>query len=676
MYAAYAYDASAALSLALQQSSDPHDSSQVLESIAALQFDGATGQVAFDALRDRATQGQMYSLSLFVLSAAGDELGLETVRIIAANSSTEVRTITWLGGGTELPTDKKAQSERQRLELEELERNIQTWGQTAAALLVALFLATAVGAYRRGTEKKRREDAQRMATKAVNGLQQLDHPCVLISAATFIDLGRLITHESLRNDNKLHYFDSPGSLKDRHVIFFSHQWTAAREPDPSGKQFEVMVAALRHVVRAQAWEMDNVFIWIDLSSIPQSIRRVQLLAIQSLANYAAAANAFIICAPDVVHADTHKKCDIHSYNRRMWCRLEQLCHMLRKGTASMWIATTPVDCTPLEVQASGLLAGKDWILQLLRVFQGDVTVESDKHDIVLPILGLYAELYATQAARGARRRSSFQTERSRNERKWIGSFQRPSLTRPSLARTGTLENILHARAKSLTMSGREVASTAAIQSQREAMADAIFDEITRHKTEIFPPSMPSTKQTMLWRRHAMRLPLVGSFFEAKETLFGRLVEEVERKVDTGVDHFGEDLIHAIQVGSFHSMLETAAKEEESKKRKAGQGFVERSTSRISSTSRRRSCRSRSSASNLESVCDEEAGRAETHAEGEADQAREVEETSAEAHKIHQVRATVSFARRATAAARMPASVSAVPVDVEMVQPSAVHVAAA
>ena len=44
----------------------------------------------------------------------------------------------------------------------------------------------------------------------------------------------------------------------------------------------------------------------------------------------------------------------------------------------------------------------------------------------------------------------------------------------------------------------------------------------------------------------MRLPLVGPLFEARETLFGRLVEEVERKVDRGVDYAGEDLIQAIR----------------------------------------------------------------------------------------------------------------------------------
>ena len=41
----------------------------------ALETPGTLRLAYFDALRDRATQGQMYSLSLFVLSAAGDELG-------------------------------------------------------------------------------------------------------------------------------------------------------------------------------------------------------------------------------------------------------------------------------------------------------------------------------------------------------------------------------------------------------------------------------------------------------------------------------------------------------------------------------------------------------------------------------------------------------------------------
>ena len=167
-----------------------------------------------------------------------------------------------------------------------------------------------------------------------------------------------------------------------------HQWTAWAEPDPDVLQYPVMAAALRHVVRTSGWKLDDVVVWVDLFSIPQANRKLQILAINTIATYCATAHAFIICAPTTVHKDTNKGCDTASYQRRMWCRCEQLCHALRNGTERMWVATNTSQCQPL-----GTL-GLDWLKPLLRVFEGDVTVEEDKLSIVAPILGLYAELYS------------------------------------------------------------------------------------------------------------------------------------------------------------------------------------------------------------------------------------------------------------------------------------------
>ena len=108
-----------------------------------------------------------------------------------------------------------------------------------------------------------------------------------------------------------------------------HQWTAWAEPDPDVLQYPVMAAALRHVVRTSGWKLDDVVVWVDLFSIPQANRKLQILAINTIAMYCATAHAFIICAPRTVHKDTNQGCDTESYQRRMWCRCEQLCHALR-----------------------------------------------------------------------------------------------------------------------------------------------------------------------------------------------------------------------------------------------------------------------------------------------------------------------------------------------------------
>eukprot|EP00966_Prymnesium_polylepis_P241218 5578680-Prymnesium_polylepis.1 len=139
----------------------------------------------------------------------------------------------------------------------------------------------------------------------------------------------------------------------------------------------------------------------------------------------------------------------------MWCRAEQLCHTLRNGISHMYLATAPDDVCKLEspefenpsVKAaqkgtqtpspespessfskgrrkskannatSQMMAARskskahvdaksnvmrevrmesNWLDEMLCCFHGDVTKEEDTIALVLPILGLYAEVYATR----------------------------------------------------------------------------------------------------------------------------------------------------------------------------------------------------------------------------------------------------------------------------------------
>ena len=231
------------------------------------------------------------------------------------------------------------------------------------------------------------------------------------------------------------------------------------------------------------------------SSIPQKTddsHLAQALAVQTLSAYASCAAAFVVIAPEVCHADTGELCNLSSYQRRMWCRAEQFCHILRNGVDHMWLATAPRQCVklapimatlrqieavgaPIDLDAlalehSGLgrgtvaakasecgravlkrvnssavlrsggesskphgdrrkslanllhdehhflhqsahgtapphrratsfaLAATDddlaWLEDILCVFQGEATREADKFELVVPILGLYAELQA------------------------------------------------------------------------------------------------------------------------------------------------------------------------------------------------------------------------------------------------------------------------------------------
>lgn len=175
------------------------------------------------------------------------------------------------------------------------------------------------------------------------------------------------------------------------IIFFSHQWTSYTAPDPSNAQFNVMKASLHAISRRNKWPLERMMCWVDYSSVPQRQPAQQSMAIRSLSSYASMAHAFVVIAPEVEHHDSGAPLNIATYRRRMWCRLEQLCHALRNGTGRMWLATS-------ENNLKRLSADADWVKNVLpqnmRVFDGDATKEEDKLDLVPIVLGLYAEMLA------------------------------------------------------------------------------------------------------------------------------------------------------------------------------------------------------------------------------------------------------------------------------------------
>ena len=82
---------------------------------------------------------------------------------------------------------------------------------------------------------------------------------------------------------------------------------------------------------------------------------MQKLAINSISNFASCATVFVVIAPEVVHSDTGRVCNYATYQRRMWCKAEQLCHWLHNGQSRMWVATTMDDCNELSKFGAQLL---------------------------------------------------------------------------------------------------------------------------------------------------------------------------------------------------------------------------------------------------------------------------------------------------------------------------------
>lgn len=423
---AFAYDAAVALALAMKATAatqaaaaSPAGSrgASLLASLRAQRFDGATGPVAFDAIGDpnSTSPGErtVRGLDLVVfqwnvvegrdLSTAGslqpqaiDALSLQDDRWTLRDVAPGVERI-WLGGHTgAAPPD---QIMVVAMELERSERiNGIILAVLAAVLGLVLGIIAVLGAR---YALARRRQHQRIVQAYLTGLEaKLDqaiastsdvpHAAALIAAADFMQLGELRPHEELRDRGLLQMHDRLDELEraPQRIIFFSHQWTSREHPDRCGTQYRTMRSAIEVVIEKKGWDFDHVFVWCDYCSIPQRSRGTQKLAIESLTGYASVAHAFIIIAPPLAVDGMTR--DVSTYNRRMWCRAENLAFSLRNGVDQMWVATGPTkaECVPQSNDVAFMESN-------LRVFQGEATDERDKLSLVVPILGLYAELYST-----------------------------------------------------------------------------------------------------------------------------------------------------------------------------------------------------------------------------------------------------------------------------------------
>lgn len=236
--------------------------------------------------------------------------------------------------------------------------------------------------------------------ESIRSLHQLDYPLHLVRGDELVIDQKLIRHEILRNTHRLTVLDSLSDVDafisaGKHIVFFSHQWTSFSLPDPSNNQYNVMCTALKKLAKQQGWDenLKDVFAWIDYSCIPQANPSTQNLAIRSLAAYASSATYFVIIAPDTPHADLDDTCNLNTYQLRMWCRAEQVCHSMRNGTEGMFVAVSKEDLVPVK---------NSHFTESLRVFDGQLTCcrlehkgmgACDRQSLVIPLLGLYGELF-------------------------------------------------------------------------------------------------------------------------------------------------------------------------------------------------------------------------------------------------------------------------------------------
>ena len=82
---------------------------------------------------------------------------------------------------------------------------------------------------------------------------------------------------------------------------------------------------------------ETTYVWVDYCSVPQCHPRTQELAINSLSIYSSCSSKFVVIAPSAKHEDMCQLCNFATYNRRTWCRLEQLAFCMNHDLSSMYI---------------------------------------------------------------------------------------------------------------------------------------------------------------------------------------------------------------------------------------------------------------------------------------------------------------------------------------------------
>ena len=121
------------------------------------------------------------------------------------------------------------------------------------------------------------------------------------------------------------------------------------------------------------------------AQIPQASPELQLLAINSLDQYAALCRYFVAVVPRATHVDREITCDLDSYSNRGWCRLEQYARLTEGGVEGMYVYREGEELQRLEDSPEALQ-------RAMQVYSGTFTIDEDKVKLVDCMLTLWVRL--------------------------------------------------------------------------------------------------------------------------------------------------------------------------------------------------------------------------------------------------------------------------------------------
>ena len=116
----------------------------------------------------------------------------------------------------------------------------------------------------------------------------------------------------------------------------------------------------------------------------------------ALVDFRTGSDYFCAVAPTTKHDDTGEVCDLKSYSSRAWCRAELFACWARNGLHDMYVCTS----RGLEPLSRAMCPVE--LVDALDVFAGEMSccrrghpdaAPCDKELLMLPMLGIYAEIY-------------------------------------------------------------------------------------------------------------------------------------------------------------------------------------------------------------------------------------------------------------------------------------------
>jgi len=214
-------------------------------------------------------------------------------------------------------------------------------------------------------------------------------PVYAVPLREVMQLSRMVSHEEL---NPREWEPSKGPL-----CFVSHQWTSRTAPDPDGVQFAALKDSFSklHELFTQAHhaaqvgsppiapsEYDQLWVWLDYWSIPQAAESGEQrdAAIDSIPYYATSASFMLVLCPPTPHIDTGTVCDLASWERRGWCRLERMAFTL----ASFSTVSPPKVYIVKGSSSFGRLNNSYFSKPAQSLFKGEFSLEGDRHRL-LPV---------------------------------------------------------------------------------------------------------------------------------------------------------------------------------------------------------------------------------------------------------------------------------------------------